>query len=212
MEGLRIAMIPWAEQAALGCVHEPVVPPRQLAVSVRRAHLIRVTTTNDSELAERSDESLIWTGSPSQWLNIGWYVLCVIGVVTFLTVAALIGQPLLALGAIIPVVVAFTKALKVASTRIEVSTERITTTVGIFSRHKWDIELYRVKDTTLHEPFLLRLVRRANIRIISSDRSQPMVTLPALPNAETLRQQIRSNVERLRLKRGVREMDIQHEI
>ena len=96
------------------------------------------------------------------------------------------------------------------TTRIEVSTERITTSVGIFSRQKWDIELYRVKDTTLHVPFLLRLVRRANIRIVSSDRSSPIVTLSALPDAEWLRQQIRTNVERLRLKRGVREMDIEH--
>jgi hypothetical protein len=53
-------------------------------------------------------------------------------------------------------------------------------------------------------------VRRANIQIISSDRSTPAITLPALPNAEWLRQQIRNNVERLRLKRGVREMDIEH--
>jgi hypothetical protein len=48
----------------------------------------------------------------------------------------------------------------------------------------------------------------ANIEIISSDRSSPALTLRALPNAERLRQQIRSNVERLRLKRGVREMDM----
>lgn len=174
------------------------------------AHFIHVTVPNDSDLAPRADESTIWIGSPSQWLNIGWYVLCVIGVFVFFVIAALTGQPIIALGAIIPAVVAFVQALKVRTTRIEVSTERITTTVGIFSRHKWDIELYRVKDTTLHEPFLLRLVRRANIRIVSSDRSQPTVTLPALPNAEWLRQQIRSNVERLRLKRGVREMDIEH--
>ena len=169
-----------------------------------------VTAPTDSDLAPRSDESVIWTGSPSQWLNLGWYALCAIGVFVFFLVAALTAQPIIALGAVIPAVVAFAKALKVRTTRIEVSTERITTTVGVFSRSKWDIELYRVKDTTLQEPFLLRLVRRANIRIVSSDRSTPTVTLPALPNAEWLRQQIRTNVERLRLKRGVREMDVEH--
>ena len=80
----------------------------------------------------------------------------------------------------------------------------------IAPRGRWDMELCRVKDAMLHEPFLLRLVRRANIQIISSDRSSPGITLPALPNAEWLRQQIRANVERLRLKRGVREMDMDH--
>jgi len=158
----------------------------------------------------RSEESAIWTGSPSQWLNAGWYITCVIGMGVLFTIAALVGQPLIAVGAVVPVVAAFVKFLTVRSTRIDVTTERITTTVGIFSRRKWDMELYRVKDTMLHEPFLLRLVRRANIQIISSDRSSPSITLPALPNAEWLRQQIRSNVERLRLKRGVREMDMDH--
>jgi uncharacterized membrane protein YdbT with pleckstrin-like domain len=163
-----------------------------------------------AEPAAHSDETLVWAGSPSQWLNIGWHVGAVVGVAVFVILATLTAQPLLALGGIIPVVAALVQALKVRTTRIEVTTERITTTVGIFSRHKWDIELYRVKDTTLHQPFLLRLVWRANIRIISSDRAQPMVTLPALPDAEGLRQKIRMNVERLRLKRGVREMDIEH--
>ena len=158
----------------------------------------------------RSDETLVWAGSPSQWLNIGWFIGAIVGVAVFVVMATLTAQPLFALGGIIPVIVALVQALKVRTTRIEVTTERITTTVGVFSRHKWDIELYRVKDTTLHQPFLLRLVRRANIRIISSDRSTPTVTLPALPDAEGLRQQIRTNVERLRLKRGVREMDIEH--
>ena len=156
----------------------------------------------------RSEESAIWTGSPSQWLNAGWFITSLIGVGVLFTIAALVGQPFIAVGAVIPAIAAIVQYLKVRSTRIDVTTERITTTVGIFSRRKWDMELYRVKDTMLHEPFLLRLVRRANIQIISSDRSSPSITLPALPNAEWLRQQIRANVERLRLKRGVREMDM----
>ena len=157
-----------------------------------------------------SEETLVWTGSPSQWLNAGWYLACLIGVAVLVVVAALTGQPIITAFAIIPVIVAISKYLIVRSTRIDVTSERITTTVGIFSRRKWDMELYRVKDTMLHEPFLLRLVNRANIQIISSDRSSPSITLAALPQAESLRQQIRANVERLRLKRGVREMDMDH--
>jgi uncharacterized membrane protein YdbT with pleckstrin-like domain len=160
--------------------------------------------------APRVEESSIWTGSPSQWLNAGWFIACLLGAGVLFIVAALTAQPMLAALAIVPGIGALVKFLTVRSTRIDVTTERITTTVGIFSRRKWDMELYRVKDTMLHEPFLLRLVRRANIQIISSDRSSPSITLPALPNAEWLRQQIRANVERLRLKRGVRELDMDH--
>lgn len=161
-----------------------------------------------AEDAPRSEETIVWSGSPSQWLNLGWYLASVIGVAVLMVVAVLTEQPLLAALALIPVIAIIVQYLKVRSTRIDVTTERITTTVGIFSRRKWDMELYRVKDTMLHEPFLLRFVRRANIQIISSDRSSPSITLPALPDAERLRQQIRKNVERLRLVRGVREMDM----
>lgn len=160
--------------------------------------------------ATRSEETTIWSGSPSQWLNAGWYIACLIGVGVLFTVSALTEQPIVAALAVIPAIGVLVQFLRVRSTRINVTTERITTTVGIFSRRRWDMELYRVKDTMLHEPFLLRFVRRANIQIISSDRSSPSITLPALPDAEWLRQQIRANVERLRLKRGVRELDMDH--
>ena len=163
-----------------------------------------------TEPLSKSEETHVWTGSPSQWINAGWYIACIIGVVAPFVIAALTGQPLFAALAFIPIITALVKYLVVRSTRIDVTSERITTTVGIFSRRKWDMELYRVKDTMLHEPFLLRLVNRANIQIISSDRSSPSITLAALPQAEWLRQQIRSNVERLRLQRGVREMDMDH--
>jgi len=172
--------------------------------------LFRVPAQTDADLLPRSDETTIWTGSPSQWLNLGWFAASLFVAAGFIAASAIFSQPILAAGAVIPVIFAISKALIVRTTRIAVTTERITTTVGVFSRHKWDIELYRVKDTTLQEPFLLRLVRRANILIVSSDRSSPTVALRALPDAEWLRQQIRTNVERLRLKRGVREMDIEH--
>jgi membrane protein YdbS with pleckstrin-like domain len=155
-----------------------------------------------------SEETPVWTGSPSQWINFGWFAACVIGTLGFVAASVVLAQPIVAAGAAIPVLVAITKVLTVRTTRIDVTTERITTTVGIFSRRKWDLELYRVKDTTLSEPFLLRLVGRANIEIVSSDRTSPILSLRALPNAEWLRQQIRAHVERLRLKRGVREMDM----
>ncbi|HEX6315296.1 MAG TPA: PH domain-containing protein [Gemmatimonadaceae bacterium] len=173
------------------------------------------TARDDGVLADppdggepHSEETAVWSGTPSQWLNIGWYLSSLIGIGVLIVVAVLAAQPLIAALAIVPAIAILVQYLKVRSTRIDVTTERITTTVGIFSRRKWDMELYRVKDTMLHEPFLLRLVRRANIEIISSDRSSPSVTLPALPDAERLRQQIRGHVERLRLKRGVREMDM----
>jgi uncharacterized membrane protein YdbT with pleckstrin-like domain len=155
-----------------------------------------------------SAETPVWTGSPSQWLNFGAFFLCALLAAAFVTGAILAAIPPVAYGVALPALIALWKWAKVRGTKISVTTERITSQVGVLSRHRWDMELYRVKDTTLHEPFLLRLVGLANIELESSDRTTPTMVLPALHNAEDLRQKIRANVERLRAIRGVREMDM----
>ncbi len=155
-----------------------------------------------------SSEAPVWNGSPSQWLNFGAFFLCALVAAAFVAGAILLAKPLVAVGVALPAVFAISKWLKVRSNKITVTTERITSQSGVLSRHRWDMELYRVKDTTLHEPFLLRLVGLANIQLESSDRSTPTMLLPAIHDAEDLRQKIRANVERLRTLRGVREMDM----
>jgi membrane protein YdbS with pleckstrin-like domain len=155
-----------------------------------------------------SSESPVWNGSPSQWLNFGAFLVCALLAAAFVAGAILAPKPAIAYGVALPALIALWQWGKVRSTKISVTTERITTQVGVLSRHRWDMELYRVKDTTLHEPFLLRLVGLANIQLESSDRTTPTMVLPAIHNAENLRQQIRANVERLRAARGVREMDM----
>ena len=63
--------------------------------------------------APTSEETVIWTGSPSQWVNAGWYIACVIGVVAPVVIATLTGQPLFAALAIIPIITALAKYLVV---------------------------------------------------------------------------------------------------
>jgi hypothetical protein len=81
--------------------------------------------------------------------------------------------------------------------------------VGVLSRQRSDLELYRVKDTTLDEPLVLRLVSLGNIRLESSDRSSPSMIIPAVRNAEQVRQKIRTHVEEMRMLRRVRELDME---
>jgi uncharacterized membrane protein YdbT with pleckstrin-like domain len=155
------------------------------------------------------EEAPVWSGCPSQWLNAGTFIACTLTAAGFVVGAVLWGERLIAAAAILPIATAFWSWLRVRTTRIDVTTQRITTTVGVFSRRRWDMELYRVKDTTLHEPFLLRLVALADIQILSSDKSTPHMVIPAIRDAETLRQQIRTHVERMRIVRRVRELDFE---
>jgi uncharacterized membrane protein YdbT with pleckstrin-like domain len=154
-------------------------------------------------------ESPVWSGTPSQWVNFGAFVACGIVAVALVVGAALWSRPEIAWVALGPAAIAFWKWLTVKCMRIDVTTERVTVRTGVFSRNRWDMELYRVKDTTLHEPFLLRLVGLGNVALESSDKTTPRLVISAVRNAESLRQQLRANVERMRMAKRVRELDFE---
>lgn len=158
---------------------------------------------------EIPQETPVWTGRPSQWVNAATFAWTGVLGAGFLFGAGLWGRWLLALGALVPALWAGWVWLTVRSIRIDVTSERISVRTGVLSRRRSDLELYRVRDTTLVEPFLQRLVSLADIHVISSDRSSPLVVIPAIREAESLRQQIRHHVERLRLLKQVREVDFQ---
>ena len=72
-----------------------------------------------------------------------------------------------------------------------------------------EIELYRVKDIRLVEPFLQRLVGLSVIEITSSDRSNPNLSLSGIRKGDELRNNLRNQVERLRTNKNVREVDFE---
>jgi uncharacterized membrane protein YdbT with pleckstrin-like domain len=81
-------------------------------------------------------------------------------------------------------------------------------TTGLLSRHTTELELYRVRDYAVVEPFWLRLVGCGNIVLQTSDRTTSQVVLHAVPHAATLKDQIRTYTERMRQRRGVRDLEI----
>src|SRR5207302_6572017 len=106
-----------------------------------------------------------------------------------------------------PLIVAVWKYLELKFFRYKVTTERVGLSRGVLTKRTDSIELYRVKDTTLIEPFFLRMFGLADIVLLSSDRTAPLLVLHAVPNGMSLREQIRGNVERLRVQKSVREVD-----
>ena len=136
-------------------------------------------------------ESLIWEGSSSQWSNFPLYFLCA-----------------LFFWLVIPGFIALWRWIDTKCFIYRVTTDRVVMTRGVFSKRTDELELYRVKDTTLLEPFWLRLVSLGHIDLTTSDRSTPAVRIRAIPNPGELREQLRRNVERLRTLKGIREVDV----
>ncbi len=133
------------------------------------------------------EESVLWEGTPSQWQNFGWWLSCLL---------------------VIPIPIAIWKAVSIANYRITLTRQRLRIRSGIFSKHNEDIELYRVKDWSLKEPFLQRLFGAGEIEIISSDRTAPELTLSWIPGPGSLVETLRAAVEAVRDSKRVREVDM----
>lgn len=138
-----------------------------------------------------SDESMVWTGRPSQFTNLGTYILCaLVSLTVFL--------------APIAAIVALWKYFTVRMQTYELTNQRLRVQSGVLTRKHDEIELYRVKDTRFEQSFMQRLFGIGNVVLLSSDVSQPSQVIKAIPNAQALREQLRTLVEERRDAKRVR--------
>jgi uncharacterized membrane protein YdbT with pleckstrin-like domain len=150
-----------------------------------------------------SQEQTIWQGSQSQVLNIGTYI--GISLITIIILGlSLMFFPLAAVIVIIPLVYLFIQFLLIKSNRYKVTTERIFFTTGIFSKKTEALELYRVRDLDMYEPFWQRMFKLGNVKLTTSDKTTPEFMLKAVPNPAELLNNIRKAVENRRDVKRVR--------
>jgi uncharacterized membrane protein YdbT with pleckstrin-like domain len=152
-----------------------------------------------------SEENTLWEGSPSQWLNIGPFTAALL-----LGVGIIIGGlffPPAWLGLLLPLGFMIWKYLVVKTQRFELTSERLRTTRGVINQQVDEIELYRVKDSLLIRTWWMRITGLSSIVLETSDRSMPELVIPAIHGGEDMRELLRKQVELLRDKKRVREMD-----
>src|SRR5438094_8469708 len=137
-------------------------------------------------------EETVWRGTSSQWKNFGLYILCA-----------------LFCWLIVPIFIALARYLQTKNKVYELTTERLKTTEGVFSKKTDTLELYRVKDLETRQPFLYRLVGIENVQVNTSDISSPSVLIEAIPCAAALDDNVRNHVEAIRAQKGVREIDVE---
>lgn len=162
---------------------------------------------------DESAETPVWRGTPSQWTNFGAFFFCLLlagGVVAAYVLAPLefTQRPFILLGLTLPFLWALSRWIGTRCHRYEVTSQRVKVTTGLLSRHSTELELYRVRDYSIVEPFWLRVVGCGNIVLATSDRTTPQLTLRAVPRATWLKDQIRLHTERMRQRRGVRDLEI----
>jgi uncharacterized membrane protein YdbT with pleckstrin-like domain len=133
-----------------------------------------------------SDERIEWTGSPSQWQNLGWWLLCLL---------------------VLPIPYALWKWLLTRNTVYTLTDQRLKFTRGVLSKVTEDLELYRVRDTKFQQNFFERMAGLGEIVLYTTDETSPMISLGYIRDAEAVREKMRGLVEARRDAKRVRYLD-----
>ena len=132
-------------------------------------------------------EQPIWTGTSSQVKNFWLFVACVL---------------------VIPIPWAIWAWLKTKNRTYTLTSERLIIRSGVFNIATESLELYRVRDLQILEPFWLRLWGLKNIHLITTDSTTPELIVDYIPSALDLGSKFREQIEISRQKKGVREFGI----
>ena len=161
-------------------------------------------------MEELNQERTLWTGSPSQLKNAGGFLFAILlaAAILFFSLVWRTWPP--GIGFVgVPVIYAMCRWLAVNSQRFELTTERLLASRGFLSRITDSLELYRVKDMRISEPFSLRLFGLENIELMTSDQTSPIVVIDHVPSRLRLADKIRAQVEACRQTKGTREVEVE---
>lgn len=130
-----------------------------------------------------SPEKTLWSGCPSAALDFWLNLACVL---------------------VLPIPWALVRWIQRRNHRIEITTERIRVTTGVFSKRSDELELYRVRDITFDAPFLLRMFGCGTLILNTADTTTPVLTLAGVPADNALRDGLRRAVEECRDRKRAR--------
>ena len=126
-------------------------------------------------------EKVVWVSHPSHVINLKIYTLCI-----------------LFCWLVVPIFIGMWYAYSVQKTTYTLTTERLKIQSGVLNLVTNEWELYRIRDYQLQKPFVLRLLDLSNIILFSSDASDHVITINAVPKGDQLINTIRQLAENRR--------------
>ncbi len=154
-------------------------------------------------------ETPLWKGSPSQWLNIGHFSMALILSAGIVVGGIFSAFPPAFAALILPLVWMIWRYLVIRCEAFELTSQRLRISKGVLNQTIDEVELYRVKDVLLERTWWMRILNLGSLHLETSDRSLPKIAIPAVTDATTLRETLRREVEIVRDKKRVRELDFE---
>ena len=150
----------------------------------------------DLKIAKQFDaNSQLIVDRPSQWLNMGYFLLT-IGL-TFVSMEL----------AFISLIILIWKSLVLYFTKWSYTTDTILERVGVFNVTTDEIQFFRIKDLRLYQPLLYRIVGISRLILITSDKFKPVLVLDGIRNGKRKRDMLKALAISSRREMGVKEFD-----
>ena len=146
-------------------------------------------------------EKTIHQTSPSQIVNLKHFLLAGILAAGVIVLALLLANPILYALLVVPAVYAWWKWMLIKTLRFTLTDQRIIISTGVFHKVTNETELYRVRDTTIEEPFFYRMFGVGNIIVYSTDDAEDRLHFNAFPKPHWIKDQIRNYAEVCRKNR-----------
>ena len=146
-------------------------------------------------------EKTIHQTCPSQIRNLQAYTICLVLIAAIIIAAILAENNLILIALVIPVVYAFWKWLEIKTTKLTITDERLIVSEGVLNKTTNETELYRVRDTTIEEPFFYRIFGLGNIIVFTTDEASATHRFTAYRKPHWVKDQIRNYSEICRQKK-----------
>lgn len=141
---------------------------------------------------EANSERKIWIDHPSSVLNYPYYAIYII--------LFYFGLKLAWPTVIVPLAAWLWKYYGLKSTRYELTDQRLFVHTGMFSVKSQFIELYRIKDYLIEQPWYLRWFNLSHLTLKPVNSGDESIFLKAVPNPIEIRDEIRHYAESKRDK------------
>jgi membrane protein YdbS with pleckstrin-like domain len=154
-----------------------------------------------------SQEIEVWSGRPSQWLGFRTYLVCGVLAVASLGLLALPVHFLTPIALLVIGVAVLREFLRIRSTSYRLSSERLFITSGLLTRATVEIELFRVRDLSVHQGVMERMAGIGTVHAVTADTDAPVVVLQGIDHPDAVKDQLRRFVMESRQRTGTRDID-----
>jgi membrane protein YdbS with pleckstrin-like domain len=156
-------------------------------------------------------EETLWRGNRSQITNAGKYALCLLLLGGCVVVGFFPPAWFCWFGSIVPILWFAWTWIATRAESFELTTERLRLKKGVLNQVFDEVELYRVKDISHSRSALQRMFGLGTVALLTSDRGQENILIDSVRQSDELREHLRKQVEIIRDRKRVREVDFQED-